>query len=76
LPDSAIAAQLSLVRLPDGRGQIQVQGLSNRPYIIQASGDLLTWISVSTNSSGGGIIQWTDPESTSLPLRFYRAVAP
>jgi len=76
LPDSAIAGQLSLVRLPDGHGQVQVQGLSSRPYIIQASADLSAWTSVSTNSSDSGIIQWTDPESTSLPLRFYRAIAP
>jgi len=76
LPDSAIAAQLSLVRLPDGHRQVQVQGLSSRAYIIQASVDLSAWTSVSTNSSDSGIIQWTDPESTSLPLRFYRAIAP
>jgi hypothetical protein len=76
LPDSAIAANLSTLQLPDGRQQIQVQGLSNRPYVIEATTDFSAWISVSTNVSSSGTIQWVDPESDAQMMRFYRAVAP
>jgi hypothetical protein len=76
LPDSAIAARLSLIPLPDGQDRLQVQGLSGRPYVIQTSTNLADWISVSTNTSGTGAIQWTDPDSLNYPQRFYRAVAP
>jgi len=76
LPDSSIAARLSTLELPDGRHQIQVQGLSNRAYILEATTNLANWISVSTNVSSSGTIQWVDPESGTRPMRFYRAVAP
>jgi len=76
LPDSSIAAHLSSLQLPDGRYQIQVQGLSNRPYVIEATTNLADWISVSTNVSSSGTIQWVDPETSAFPTRFYRAFAP
>jgi len=76
LPDSAIAARLAIVPLPDGQNRIQVQGLSDRQYVIQASANLVNWNSVATNVSDSGTIQWTDPQPANQPRRFYRAIAP
>ena len=76
LPDSAIAAQLAILPLPDGQNRIQVQGLSDRPYVIQASANLVNWNSVATNVSDSGTIQWTDPLPANQPRRFYRAFTP
>ena len=76
LPDSAIAARLSLLPLPGGQDRLQVQGLSGRPYVIQKSTNLANWTSASTNISDTGTIQWTDPDTLNYPLRFYRAIAP
>jgi hypothetical protein len=76
LPDNAIAARLAVMPLPDGEKRIQVQGLSDRQYVIQASTNLANWNSVTTNVSDSGTIQWTDPQPANQPGRFYRAFAP
>jgi len=76
LPDSAIAARLAILPLPDGLNRIQVQGLSDRQYVIQTSPNLINWNAVVTNASDSGTIQWTDPEPADQPSRFYRALAP
>ena len=75
-PYSAIAARLAILPLPNGQNRIQVQGLSDRQYVIQASANLLNWNSVSTNLSDSGTIQWTDPQPANQPQRFYRSIAP
>ena len=76
LPDSAIAALLAILPLPDGRNRIQLQGLSDRQYVIQTSSDLANWTSVVTNVADNGTIQWTDPQPANQLRRFYRALAP
>jgi hypothetical protein len=76
LPDIAIAARLAILPLPDSRNRIQVQGLSDRQYVVQISPNLVDWNSVTTNTSDSGTIQWTDPQPADQPRRFYRALAP
>src|SRR5207302_4883970 len=76
LPDSSIAARLSILSLPDGEKRIQVQGVSGRRYVIQGSTNLAGWVSVSTHVSDSGTIQWTDSQWANYPSRFYRAIAP
>ena len=76
LPDSSIAARLAILPLPDGQERLQVQGLSGRPYVIQVSSNLTDWVSVSTNVSDTGTIQWTDSQAANFPSRFYRAITP
>ncbi|PYJ60414.1 MAG: hypothetical protein DME24_09625 [Verrucomicrobia bacterium] len=76
LPDSSIAARLSILPLPDGEKRVQVQGLSGRRYVIQGSTNLAGWVSIATNVSDSGTIQWTDPQGANYPIRFYRAIAP
>lgn len=44
-------------------------------YVIQASSNLTSWVSLSTNTaSTGGVIKYTDPSSPSPSRRFYRTV--
>ena len=74
-PDS-IAARLAILPLPDGQERLQVQGLSGRQYVIQVSSNLADWVSVSTNVSDTGTIQWTDSQAANFPSRFYRAITP
>ena len=76
LPDSSIAARLSILPLPDGEKRVQVQGLSGRQYVIQGSTNLAGWVSIATNVSDSGTIQWTDSQGANYPIRFYRAIAP
>jgi hypothetical protein len=76
LPDSAIAARLAIVPLPDGMIRLLVQGLPDRQYVTQISSNLVNWNAVATNVSDSGTIQWTDPQPANKPRRFYRAFAP
>jgi hypothetical protein len=51
--------------------QTKVLGESGYNYIIQASTDLLTWLSLQTNSAP---FTFTDTNAVTYPVRFYRAV--
>lgn len=47
----------------------------NLVYVIQASSNLTSWVSLSTNTaSTAGVIKYTDPSSPSPNRRFYRTV--
>jgi hypothetical protein len=49
-------------------------GSANTNYIIQASSNLVNWISIATNSSPYGIISIMDTNAQNYPGRFYRAL--
>lgn len=84
LPTLFAAGQLTLhlvstvqtgTRLPDGRYQLSLAGISGRTYVVQASTDLSTWSPLTTNQlSFDGSMQLIDNQSTNLPKRFYRAL--
>lgn len=74
LPGSALAASISIARLPLDAVQVAVQGRPGRSYIIQTSPDLSLWTNVYTNATPDGSFVWRDPDSVSEPMRFYRAV--
>ena len=74
LPDQAVAARLAIASLNPGPCQIAVQGYPGRAYIIESSLDLAGWTSVCTNSSPSGSWVWTDPNPSSAPARFCRAI--
>jgi len=73
--DETTPAVLEIVRLPDGSLLVEVRGQPDREYLIQASTDLTAWDTIATEVASGGVIQFTDPDSGSYPVRFYRAVA-
>jgi hypothetical protein len=55
--------------------QINVAGGLGATYILQASSNLLDWISLQTNVNSSGTLQLTDPQATNFNHRFYRAVS-
>jgi hypothetical protein len=58
---------------PDnGPFRVRLSGISGLTNIIQASTNLVTWTPVLTNTTG--IYDFTDPNSTSYRIRFYRAL--
>lgn len=58
-----------------GLFQLSITAPPNSTYVIQASSDLGTWVPVSTNTAGSdGTIIYSDPASSTLQSRFYRAV--
>jgi hypothetical protein len=44
--------------------------------IVEASTNLLNWAGLATNTLNAGSVYFTDPASTHLPRRFYRARFP
>ena len=61
----------------NGGLQLRVEGQTNQVYVIQASGDLANWISVSTNLAPYGLIQFAEPQAfTTNASRYYRVILP
>ena len=55
----------------------QLSGVAGQTYVIQASTDLLNWISISTNiADAAGAVSLVDSNAVAFPSRFYRAFSP
>jgi len=72
LPDS-FPPQMTPLR-PDKSGAFTMEvGIpTTLPYVIQASTNLLDWLSIYTNNVPPGLLNFTDYDSTNYPARFYR----
>jgi len=71
--------QLSLndaMLLPDGRFRLTVVGVAPQGFVIQASTNLTTWVSLATNNLSAGRFDHTNASLTNISHRFYRAYAP
>ena len=66
----------SLQRLADGSLKFRLTdgGVSGNTLLIQVSGDLANWVTLSTNVVTGNPIDFTDTQGASFQPRFYRAV--
>jgi hypothetical protein len=75
--DSVVPPVLGpLVYAPGGLPQGSVASVPGQTYMIQASSDLINWVTVTNvtlNSTNG---QFIDPTMTNYPQRFYRAAGP
>jgi hypothetical protein len=61
-------------RIDSGLFHLKMTGLANRNHIIQASSDLVTWVSLTTNSVTNGEFDFTETSLVSSNARFYRAL--
>jgi hypothetical protein len=64
--------QLTGPTFASGQFHIRLAGIGGLTNIIQATTNFVAWTPVLTNSAG--IYDFTDPNSSSYPFRFYRAV--
>jgi hypothetical protein len=55
-----------------GLAQVQLNGESNRLYQILRSPNLITWTNLFTTNSASGTFTYTDPQSATNSIRFYR----
>lgn len=51
---------------------LHVTTLSQQPWWLQASTNLVDWQTISTNASGNQVFEFADPEGRAYPARFYR----
>ena len=56
---------------------LDVLGDESSTYIIQASSDLVNWVTIgSTSTDGNGQGKFTDSKASSEGVRFYRVLEP
>jgi large repetitive protein len=73
--NSATGPVLSSPAISINPFQVQLRGQANNVYRIQASTDLIHWITVAIHqASGDGIVNFTDPQAGNFNQRFYRAL--
>lgn len=60
--------------LAGGSFAFRVRGVAPQGFVVQSSSNLLTWVTVSTNSLVGGQYWHTNAGAGSVPWRCYRAV--
>jgi len=53
-----------------------ITGPSNLVVVVQASTNLPVWTSLQTNTLSGGLFNFSDPQWTNYPARFYRLRSP
>ena len=58
--------------LTNNQFQVRLMGIGGLTNIIQATTNFTIWTPVLTNSAG--LYDFTDPNSSSYPFRFYRAL--
>jgi len=65
----------ALGRTPQGTQHLQVVGRPDLHLSIQASTNLINWISlITTTNSPTGVFDYFDNDSVNMPLRYYRAL--
>jgi hypothetical protein len=63
----------SLSLLPDGSLQLNMSGAANTNYVLEFTGDWLSWFPLITNLSGPeGLFQYDDTSAITNSERFYR----
>jgi hypothetical protein len=60
-----------------GRLELEILGEPGETYLIQASTNLVDWMTLGTRTADGeGIIQFEDPDAGQATTRFYRVLSP
>jgi len=66
---SGAATLTPTARLQGGQFQFSVSGTTASQYVVQASTDLVNWVSIATNTSSSSFV---DPTASQFKQRFYR----
>jgi hypothetical protein len=74
LNSEAVPRLNALAALVDGRFQLRFRGAVGEHYAIEASDDLRRWTQLFTFTNLQPDQLLSDPATTNLPARFYRAV--
>jgi hypothetical protein len=66
-----------ITRLNNGHPLLRFPGAAGQSYRVQASTNLVTWITLDTVTvDAGGILSYEDTGAGNIPFRFYRTVVP
>jgi hypothetical protein len=53
---------------------LPLSGLAGKSYVLQASTNLVNWVSIGTNVAGSSQFQMTDTNAPNVPYQFYRVL--
>jgi hypothetical protein len=71
------ASTVSITLQPDGSPAVTLSGNPDENYVLQASFDMHTWTSLSTNKTdANGLFTFVDSDAKNYSNRYYRGVAP
>jgi hypothetical protein len=56
--------------------QLGFSGVTGSNYVLQASTNLATWVSITTNTASASQIYFVDPRASNFPARYYRVLQP
>jgi hypothetical protein len=71
------ASTVSIALQPDGNPAVTLSGAPDQQYVLQASFDMHSWTSLSTNTTDEkGLFTFVDTDAQNYPQRYYRGVAP
>lgn len=77
VPSDGQPSTLSVGRAFSGGVEIRLKGQTNQIYQIEAAESVPPrWRTIHTGEARGGELRYIDPESVTLPQRFYRAIGP
>ncbi len=68
--------QITGAHFVNGVFTLEFSGIADSTYILQATTNLASWSSISTNVSPASLRYFSDPASTNRGYRYYRVVAP
>ena len=63
------------LRLANGQFQLMFYGQDQLHYALEASSNLVNWVSITNFTATNNPMLLIDPSASSYPKRFYRAVA-
>jgi hypothetical protein len=69
-----VPVQFIASRMFGGAFSLQMSGTPGKSYLLQASTNLTSWISLSTNVPSTTVLNFSDLNVSNYPARFYRAV--
>ena len=67
---------LAYSRSAEGVFWVKLSGQPNVNYRLDGSTNLVDWVILVTTNSPSGLLDFNDPQSATIPHRFYRAVTP
>jgi hypothetical protein len=74
---SARAVVSPSIHFAKGHAQVEILGDSGQAYIIQASTNLIQWVTIATRTANAdGVITFDDADTGKQPQRYYRVLAP
>jgi len=64
---------VSITRTPAGQSELQLEGVFGKTYVIETSGDLVRWASLTNIVATEAVLRFRDSTASKVKERYYRA---